>query len=180
MKNDFERLDAKLIRKTRLFELKQVTTQRSNGHQFVHDIIFHPGAAVIIPMLSRDEFVLIKQFRTAAEDILWEFPAGTLEKGESPLFCAKREIIEETGFEAKHWKKLGKFMPAPGISTEMMHLFLAQDLKPKHMDLDHDEFIQRQVVSEKKLKKMILNGAIIDAKTIVGYFYYLMKQKRQG
>ena len=144
----------------------------------MHDVIFHPGASVIVPMLSKNEFVLIRQYRTACAKVIWEFPAGTLEKNESPIHCAKREIIEETGYAAKKWKKLGTFYPAPGISTELMHLFLAAHLVPKRMSLDQDEFIQRKVVSLKTLQKMIADGTIVDAKTIVGFFYYCMKFHR--
>jgi len=178
MKNDFKRLGTELIYKARLFELKKVKTRRANGHEFTHDVIFHPGAAVIVPMISPKEFVLIRQYRTAVNDVMWEFPAGTLEKGESPLKCAKREIIEETGFSAKRWNNLGTFYPAPGISTELMHLFLARDLVISEMSLDQDEFIEKNVVSVKKLQKMIYDGTIIDAKTIVGFFYYQMKFHR--
>lgn len=178
MKNDFKRIETKLTYKARLFDLKKVKVRRANGHEFVHDVIFHSGAAVIVPMLSPKEFVLIRQYRTAVNDVIWEFPAGTLEDCESPLECAKREIIEETGFAAKHWNKLGTFYPAPGISTELMHLFLARDLVAKKMSLDQDEFIQKNVVSFKTLQKMILNGTVIDAKTIVGFFYYQMKFMR--
>ncbi len=181
MKNDFKRLSTELIYKARLFELKKVQTRRANGHEFIHDVIFHPGAAVIVPMLSETKFVLIRQYRTAVEDVIWEFPAGTLEKGESPSRCAKREIIEETGFAAKRWTKLGTFYPAPGISTELMHLFLARDLVSQKMSLDQDEFIQKKVVSLKELQNMILDGTIIDGKTIVGFFYYWMKfHKKRG
>ncbi len=178
MKNDFKRLGTELIYKARLFELKKVKTRRANGHEFIHDVIFHPGAAVIVPMSSSKEFLLIRQYRTAVNDVMWEFPAGTLEKGESPLGCAKREIIEETGFSAKRWNNLGTFYPAPGISTELMHLFLARDLVTQKMSLDQDEFIEKDVVSIKKLQKMIYDGTIIDAKTIVGLFNYWMKFHR--
>ena len=178
MKNDFKRLGTELIYKARLFELKKVKTRRANGHEFIHDVIFHPGAAVIVPMSSSKEFLLIRQYRTAVNDVMWEFPAGTLEKGESPLGCAKREIIEETGFSAKRWNNLGTFYPAPGISTELMHLFLARDLVTQKMSLDQDEFIEKDVVSIKKLQKMIYDGTIIDAKTIVGFFNYWMKFHR--
>lgn len=178
MKNDFKRIGTKLIYKARLFDLKKVWVRRANGHEFAHDVIFHPGASVIVPMLSQSEFVLIRQYRTACAKVIWEFPAGTLEKGEAPIHCAKREIIEETGYAAKRWEKLGTFYPAPGISTELMHLFLATSLVPKTMALDRDEFIQRKVVSLKTLQKMIANGAIIDAKSIVGFFYYWIKFHR--
>ena len=175
MKNDFKRISTKLIYKARLFDLKKVRTRRANGHEFLHDVLFHPGAAVIVPLLSAKEFVLIRQYRTACAKVIWEFPAGTLEKGESPLHCAKREIIEETGYAAKRWAKLGTFYPAPGISTELMHLYLARDLIQRQMSLDQDEFIQRKIVSLKELYRMISKGMIVDAKTIIGFFYYRMK-----
>ena len=180
MKNDFKQVSSKLIYKARLFDLKKVKMRRSNGHKFAHDVLFHPGAAVIVPVLPTGDFVLVRQFRTAAQRFILEFPAGTLEKDESPLFCAKREVIEETGYAAKRWKKLGTFYPAPGISTELMHLYLAMDLVPKPMNLDTDEFIQRKIVPYKQLERMILNGTIIDAKTIIGFFFYRMKYQRRG
>ncbi len=178
MKNDFKQLGTKLIYKARLFDLKKVKTRRANGHEFIHDVLFHPGAAVIVPMLTPRDFVLIRQYRTAVDKVIWEFPAGTLEKGESPINCAKREVIEETGYRAKQWKKLGTFYPAPGISTELMHLYLATNLVSQSMSLDQDEFIQKRIVSAKQLEKMILKGTIVDAKTIIGFFYYLMKCQR--
>lgn len=178
MKNDFKRIGTKLIYEARLFDLKKVRVRRSNGHEFVHDVVFHPGASVIVPMLSPKEFVLIRQYRTACAKVIWEFPAGTLEKGESPIHCAKREIIEETGYAAKKWRKLGTFFPAPGISTELMHLFLATNLVPKKMALDKDEFIQIQVVTLDHLRSMVIKGEIMDAKTIICFLYYLAKIKK--
>ena len=156
----------------RIFELKKVRMKAPTGREFEHDVIFHPGAAVIVPLLSWDKFVLVKQYRAAVGKMIFEFPAGTLEKGEKPLACAKREIIEETGFEAKRWHKLVSFYPAPGISTEFMHIFVASALVPKPMALDTDEFLERRVVSFSRLQSMILNGSIIDAKTIIGFLYF--------
>ena len=168
----FKKLASDLIYRARIFELKAVRMRAPDGHEFKHEIIIHPGAAVIVPILKKDQFVLIKQFRTATGKMVWEFPAGTLEDREAPLACAKREIIEETGFQAKKWKKLVSFYPAPGISTEFMHIFLASELVPKRMELDHDEFIERKIVSFSRLQKMILDGTIVDAKTMIGFFYY--------
>ena len=178
-KDGFKILSSKLIYRARLFELKAVQMRAPDGHKFRHEILFHPGAAVIVPILSHSQFVLIKQFRGAVGRKIWEFPAGTLEIGEAPLACAKREIVEETGFAAKKWKNLISFYPAPGISTEYMHIFLASQLVPKQMELDKDEFIERKIVSFKRLQKMILNGTIIDAKTIIAFFYYCQRQKRR-
>jgi ADP-ribose pyrophosphatase len=171
----FKTLSSKLIYRARLFDLKAVSMKAPDGHSFRHEVIYHPGAAVIVPVLKGEKFVLVKQYRTAVNKAIWEFPAGTLEAGESPLFCAKREIVEETGFSAKRWRKLVSFYPAPGISTEFMHIFLAEDLAPARMSLDQDEFIERHIVSFKRLQNMILSGIIIDAKTMVGFFYYCQK-----
>jgi ADP-ribose pyrophosphatase len=176
--HQFKTLNSKLIYQARLFRLKAISMKAPDGHRFRHEIIEHPGAAVIIPITKDNEFVLVKQYRTAVKKAIWEFPAGTLEPGENPLCCAKREIIEETGFEAKRWQKLGSFYPAPGISTELMHIFLASELVPAEMSHDRDEFIERHMISSRDLQKMILNGMIVDAKTIIGFFYYTQKKMK--
>lgn len=173
----FKKLASDLIYRARIFELKAVTTRAPDGHHFRHDVVFHPGAAVIVPILERDRFILIKQYRVATSRVIWEFPAGTLEAGEAPLACAKREIIEEIGFQAKKWQKLVSFYPAPGISTEFMHIFLASNLTPRQNQLDKDEFIETEIVSFQRLQKMIFNDTIVDAKTMIGFFYYCQKFK---
>ena len=177
-KDNFKELARRLIYRAKIFNLNAVRMKAPGGHRFQHEIIVHPGAAVIIPILKDERFVLIRQFRTAVGKYLWEFPAGTLEDREAPLACAKREIIEETGFRAKKWRKLTSFYPAPGISTEFMHIFLASELIPSEMSLDQDEFIERHIVSFKRLQKMILSGTIVDAKTMIGFFYYCQHRKR--
>lgn len=172
----FKTLSVKSIYRGRIFELNAVRMKAPDGHVFQHEVIFHPGAAVIVPVLDQERFVLVRQFRAATGKVIWEFPAGTLEKGESPLTCAKREIIEETGFEARGWLKLASFYPAPGISTELMHIFLATKLAPAEMALDRDEFLERRIVPFERLHKMILNGTVEDSKTIVGFFFYCQKK----
>ena len=170
-------LNSKSVFRGRIFELKKVRIQAPNGRTFQHDVIFHPGAAVIVPWLEGNRFVMVKQYRAAVGRPIWEFPAGTLEHGENPLACAKREIIEETGFQARKWRKLVSFFPAPGISTEFMHIFLASELSPKKMTLDKDEFLQKHILSFPRLQSMISNGTIVDAKTIIGFFYFVKKLK---
>ena len=174
----FKRVGMRSIYRARIFELKAVKIRVRDGHEFTHEVIVHPGAAVVVPILPHRRFVLIRQFRTATGKVMWEFPAGTLEHGESPLACAKREIIEEIGYEAKHWKKLTAFYPAPGISTEFMHIFLASGLSPSKMSLDRDEYIEKRIVGFSKLKKMILNGTIVDSKTIIGFYFYCQKHSK--
>ncbi len=135
------------------------------------ELVIHPGAVAIIPFAQKDKIVLLRQFRYAAQGDLWEIPAGTLESGESTLTCAKRELEEETGFKARRWRKLSQFFLAPGISNEQMMLYRADDLYQGLKNLDHDEWIQHKIVSISLAKKMIRQGKIRDAKTIVGILW---------
>lgn len=176
-KNGFRKLESHSVYRGRIFELKTVHLRAPNKRILKHDVVYHPGASVIVPVLASERFVLVEQYRTALGKTILEFPAGTLELGEAPLACAKREIVEETGFEAKQWRKLVSFYPAPGISTELMHVFLASGLVPRRMSLEQDEFLERRIVSFDRLQKMILDGTIVDGKTIIGFFYYCQKRR---
>ena len=131
-------------------------------------VLRHPGAAVIVPIKAKNRVVLIRQYRHAVGDYIWEVPAGTLEPPEKPLACAQRELVEETGFSAGHWENLGEILPAPGYSDERMYLFLATDLKPTAQDLDEDELICVHEFGFGEAMKMIDTGEIEDAKTICG------------
>ncbi len=135
------------------------------------ELVDHPGAVVILPFIDKKHILLLKQFRYAAQGDLWEIPAGTLEKNESALVCAKREIEEETGFRANRWRLLTRFFPAPGLSNEMMFLFMAEGLVEGKKNLDHDEWIEHETVSLKKAIQMIRKGQIRDAKTIAGLLW---------
>jgi len=131
----------------------------------------HPGAVAVVPFVDPGHILLLKQFRYAAKGNLWEIPAGTCEKKESRLSCAKRELEEETGFTAKTCKFLTYFFSAPGISDEVMTLYRAEGLSPGRKNLDHDEWIVHQTVSLSKARQMIRKGIIRDAKTIVGILW---------
>jgi ADP-ribose pyrophosphatase len=149
--------------------------------KLIREIISHPGSVVLIPVLNikTKEIVLIKQFRYAISKYILELPAGTLEKNETPLSCAKRELEEETGFRAKNLKKITSFYPSPGIMTEKMHLFLATDLIQKAPKPDMDEKIKIVKIKLDKALKMIYKKKIKDAKTIAGIlmFNFLFKNK---
>ena len=135
------------------------------------ELVVHPGAVVIIPFVDRARILLIQQFRYAAKGDMWEIPAGTLEAGEQPAVCAKRELEEETGFKAKKWKLLTRFFPAPGISDEMMTLFKAEHLIQGQKNLDHDEWIEHKTVPLATAVQMIKKGLIRDGKTIAGILW---------
>ena len=135
------------------------------------ELVDHPGAVVIVPFVDKDHLLLLRQFRYAAKGDLWEIPAGTLEKGESTLACARRELEEETGFRAGKWKLLTRFFPAPGISNERMTLYRAERLSPGKKCLDHDEWIEHEVVSLRKALQMARQGRIRDGKTLIGILW---------
>ncbi len=145
------------------------------GHLASRQVLEHPGAVVIIPHLGKDRYVLIRQFRFAARDWLWEFPAGGLEPGESVREAARRELIEEIGHAPGRLKRLVHFYPTPGISGEIMYLFLADKLKPAKGKPDEDERIEAHEFSLPEIGKMIRQGKIVDAKTTLGYFYLKMR-----
>ncbi len=137
------------------------------------ELVVHPGAVVIIPFAAPGRILLLRQFRYAAKGDLWELPAGTLERGERALTCARRELEEETGFRAARWRLLTRFFPAPGISDELMTLFRAEDLSPGRKNLDHDEWIEHESVSLRRAERMVRSGLIRDAKTIAAILWVL-------
>ena len=131
------------------------------------DFVQHPGAAVIVPFVSKNQVIMVRQPRFAIKQMTWEVPAGTLGKGENPLLCAKRELEEETGLKAGKIKKILAFYSSPGFLHEKMHLYKATNLKAGQMNLDDDEEITVKIFTKTQLLKMIKTGKIVDAKTIV-------------
>jgi ADP-ribose pyrophosphatase len=129
----------------------------------------HPGAVVIIPQLEDGRLVLIDQYRFAVGETLLEFPAGTLDRGEQPLDCARRELIEETGYRAEHWRALGIMYPSPGYCDERQHLFLASGLVPEQAAGDDDEMIEVKRLTVQEVERAIVDGALVDAKSIAAY-----------
>jgi ADP-ribose pyrophosphatase len=158
------------LHKGRVFNLVQEDYTLENGVTSQMDFVQHPGAAAMVPMLNPTEVILIKQYRHAIREFIWEIPAGTLDPHELPLNCAKRELIEEIGYAASDWQQLGTIMPLPGCSDERIHIFLAADLTPAEQDLDDDEMLKVQTVKLDAALQMILTGEISDGKTISGLF----------
>ena len=132
------------------------------------DIIRHPGAAAIVPLTEKGTLLMIRQYRHSVGEFIWEIPAGTLDPGEDPLECARRELVEETGFEAEAWEEIGEITPLPGYSDERIHIFLATGLRPGSQDLDNDEILQVHEVDIEKAFQMFETGEIKDGKTISG------------
>lgn len=154
----------------RVFTLLTENITLENGVTVDIDLIRHPGAAAIVPFYDKETVILIRQYRHAVGGYIWEIPAGTLDPSESPISCAKRELIEETGFSADTWQKLGEITPVPGYSDERIHIFLARDLSPAEQNLDKDEVLKVHKVRLDRAMEMIRKGEIQDSKTINGLF----------
>ena len=154
----------------RVFRLINEKYTLDNGVTSDMDFIQHPGAAAMVPILNHTELVLIKQYRHAVREFIWEIPAGTLDPEESAIDCAKRELIEEIGYSANNWHQLGTITPLPGCSDERIHIFLASGLQPAKQDLDDDELLNIHTMELSKAMEMIFSGEIQDGKTISGLF----------
>ncbi len=155
-----------VLHQGRTFRLIQENVTLANGATTDLDIIRHPGAAAVVAMFPDNRLLMLKQYRHAVGEYIWEIPAGTLDGAESGIACAKREIIEETGYSAGRWTALGSIRPLPGYSDELIHLFLARDLSPAPQNLDFDEVLSVHEIPFDEALRMVSNGSIQDAKTI--------------
>jgi len=134
----------------------------------IREVVEHPGAAVIVPVFPDGKILLVHQYRHAIGRWTWELPAGTLKKGERPLVCAKRELAEETGWRARRWLKLMVFYPSPGILSERMWLYRAEDLTAGEAQGDEDEDLTVRVMTPAQAERWIQKGWVCDAKSIIG------------
>jgi len=129
--------------------------------------IDHPHAAAIIPFVSEDEIVMVRQYRYALQRETLEIPAGKLDQGESPEECIRRELVEETGFTAEHIQWLCTYAPAVGYSNELIHLYAGRDLKKTQTKIDDREISSLEILPLDEVVDMIRNHKIIDSKTII-------------
>jgi ADP-ribose pyrophosphatase len=157
---------------TRRFRVVRRVETMPDGSRHVREIVDHPGAVAIIPILDDGRVCLIHNYRVAVGRTLVELPAGTLEKGEDPAATAVRELSEETGYRAASIEKLLEFVMSPGILNERMYLFLARGLQAGPTALESGENIQTLVVDWTEAMRMVFDGKIEDAKTLVGLLYF--------
>jgi ADP-ribose pyrophosphatase len=154
------------------FRVERAVQVTPDGVEHVREIVRHPGAVVILPLLGDGRVCFVRNYRVAVDRTLIELPAGTLEPGESPDETALRELAEETGYRAGRIEHLLTFWMSPGILDERMHLYLAQQLQPGPMSLDSGEDIQPVLCTWDESFDMVRRGEIRDAKTLVGLLYY--------
>ncbi|MBP90873.1 MAG: NUDIX hydrolase [Planctomycetaceae bacterium] len=157
---------------TERFRVEEVHQSLADGGTRTRAVVRHPGAVTIIPMVDSEHVCLIRNHRVSVQETLIELPAGTLEPPELPEATAYRELIEETGYRAQQLRSLHEFYLSPGILDERMHLFLAEELEFVGAQREPGEVIENLIVSWREAIKLVHDGVIQDAKTIVGLLMY--------
>lgn len=164
-------IDRKTLHHGRKFNFELVTAIDTRGRTIRREVVRHPGAVVLVPILDRADsepvVLFVDQHRIAIERWILELPAGTIEAGEAPETCAARELIEETGYEAATIEALGRFYTSPGLGDELMHAFLARDLSWVGQRLEPHERLVVTEIEAGRVRQMLARGDLMDAKSII-------------
>lgn len=162
-----ECLTSKEVFSGKLLNVFLDTVLLPNGKQATREFIKHPGAVAVVPVCDDGKILLVRQFRYPTNKVLLEIPAGKLDMGEHPDECVVRELEEETGYLSKNIIKLTSIYTTPGFTDEVIHLYLARQLTKTSQNLDEDEFLNVEAYTPEEIKKMIGNGEINDAKSML-------------
>ncbi|MBI1826118.1 MAG: NUDIX hydrolase [Planctomycetes bacterium] len=173
-------VDVEVLLRTRKFDVVRKFEPKGGGKSVTREIVIHPGAVVILPILDDKHIVMIRNTRVAAGQELWELPAGTLEPKETPLETARRELEEETGYKAEQFTSLGNFFTSPGVMNEVMHVFVATNLIKGEGHLDEGEKIQVEIVEIARVRQMLINLELRDGKTIATLGLYFLGASKIG
>jgi ADP-ribose pyrophosphatase len=166
-------VNSTMVYEGRVFGVRRDEVIEPSGLHAVREVITHPGSVVVLPILPDKRIVLIRQYRHATRQYLWELVAGRIDGGEKPKEAAKRELIEETGYRAKKLSVFLDVFPTPGFLEERMYILLAEGLTAGKATPEDDERIETKAFTRKEVEKMIEGNVIRDAKTIAGVLFYL-------
>lgn len=164
-----------LLLSTSRFSVERRVFAGADGRSITRDVVVHPGAVVILPILDARRIVMIRNYRHTIEQELWELPAGTAEPGETAIDTARRELEEETGYRAGTMTPLTEFFTSPGVLTERMFAFVATDLTSVGQRLELGERIVAEVVELDRARRWLVNGELRDGKTIAVLGTYLAR-----
>jgi ADP-ribose pyrophosphatase len=170
-----DRVGSEEIYRGRVVTLRKDTIRTAEGKELQREVVAHPGAVVVLAE-EGGELLFVRQYRYAAGEELLELVAGTLEPGEAPEATAARELQEEAGYKAGRMVKLGEFYSAPGFCTELLHLYLAEELTPSRLPGDEDEQIEVVRLSPDEAIQMAVGGHLRDAKTLAGVLLYAQRR----
>ena len=165
------RIDGGMVYDGHFLKVQRDTIELPDGKRTAREYILHPGAVVILPLLDDGKVLLERQFRYPLHDVFIEFPAGKIDPGEDPLDCAKRELVEETGYTATDWQFVSTIHNAIAYSDEHLDLYLARGLRQGEQKLDDGEFLELFTATIDELLQWVREGKVTDVKTIIGAFW---------
>jgi ADP-ribose pyrophosphatase len=166
-------ISSKLVYEGPVFGIRRDEVLEPTGLRTTREVITHPGSVVVLPVLPDGKIVLVRQYRHATRQFLWELVAGRIDAGEAPRQAAKRELIEETGYRAKRFRIFLDVFPAPGFLEERMYILLAEGVSPGKAEPEEDEKIISRAYSVTELKQLIRKGQLRDAKSVAGILFYI-------
>jgi ADP-ribose pyrophosphatase len=168
---NFKIIKSEILFRGKVFDLEIDQIQYNSGNIGTREVAVHPGGAVVVPLKSDGKIVLVKQYRYPFKKFMIEVPAGKLDYNEDPYLCAKRELEEETGYTAADVIKLGQINTTPGFCTEVLHIYLARQLKEgNHNREEGEEGMEVIEIELADAEEMIMKGEITDSKTICGIY----------
>jgi ADP-ribose diphosphatase len=163
---------SKVIYQGAVFGVRRDEVVEPTGIRATRELVTHSGSVVVLPVLPDRRILLIRQYRHAARQFMWELVAGRMDPGENPRQGAARELIEETGYRAKRFRVFLDVFPTPGFVEERMYILLAEGLTPGEAEPEEDEKITSKAFTRRELESMIRRGKLHDAKSIAGLLYY--------
>lgn len=176
-------LSSRLVFRGSVFDVRRDRVREPGGVETTRELVLHRGSVVLLPVRRDGRILLVRQYRHAAGRFLWELAAGRIERREKPFAAARRELLEETGYHGRRFRRLTDFFPTPGFVTERMVLFLVEGLAPGVGRPDPDERIAVRAFAPAELARRIRRGSIRDGKTIAGllfYFRFVASRPRRG
>lgn len=165
-------LSSEMVYEGKVFGVRRDVIVEPGGMHVTREVVTHPGSVVILPLLPDGRILIIRQYRHATRQFLWELVAGRIEAGEKPREAAARELIEETGYRAKRLTVFLDMFPTPGFLEERMYMLLAEGLTRGAAHPEPDERITAKAYRPKELQEMIRRGKLHDAKSIAGLLFY--------
>lgn len=165
-------LSSRMVFKGHIFGVRRDVVAEPSGHKVTREVVTHHGSVVLVPVFPDGRILLVRQYRHAVGQHLWELMAGRIEPGEAPLAAVKRELVEETGYSARRYQKLVDIYATPGYVNERLVIFAAEGLTPGKSQPDPDEMITTRRFTLAQLESMMRRGALRDAKSIAGVLYY--------